>query len=116
MKTIRPTGTCQSLASCIRGQRSGSSSPSKVGARCVSSARRDLCGGRPAMAVPTATGERQREEDDVGLDGILDRPRNYRAAEFLDERRQRVSAPSIGDRDIDAGAGELARQGGADIS
>ena len=28
---------------------------SKVGARCGSTARRDLCGGRPAMAVPTAT-------------------------------------------------------------
>lgn len=26
----------------------------EVGARCVSSARRDLCGWRPAMAVPTA--------------------------------------------------------------
>src|SRR6266446_11005992 len=26
------------------------------GARCVSSARRDLCGGRSVMAVPTATG------------------------------------------------------------
>jgi hypothetical protein len=61
-------------------------------------------------------GERQREQDDVGLDGVRDRPRNYRAAEFLDERRQRVSAPCIGDRDIDAGAAELARQGGADIS
>ena len=24
----------------------------KVGARCVSSARRDLCRGQPAMAVP----------------------------------------------------------------
>jgi hypothetical protein len=61
-------------------------------------------------------GERRREEDDVNLDGVLDRPRNYRVAEFLDERRQRVSAPSIGDRDIDAGAAELARQGAADIS
>src|SRR3954468_9809067 len=29
--------------------------PSEVGARCGSPARRDLCGGRPAMAVPTAT-------------------------------------------------------------
>src|SRR5208283_1467757 len=28
---------------------------SEVGARCGSAARRDLCGGRPAMAVPTAT-------------------------------------------------------------
>jgi RNA-directed DNA polymerase len=28
---------------------------SEVGAVCVSSARTDLCGGRPAMAVPTAT-------------------------------------------------------------
>ena len=28
---------------------------SEVGARCGSTARRDLCGGRPAMAVPTAT-------------------------------------------------------------
>jgi hypothetical protein len=27
----------------------------EAGARCVSSARRDLCGGRPARAVPTAT-------------------------------------------------------------
>jgi hypothetical protein len=27
---------------------------SEVGARCGSAARRDLCGGRPAMAVPTA--------------------------------------------------------------
>ena len=27
----------------------------EVGARCGSTARRDLCGGRPAMAVPTAT-------------------------------------------------------------
>ena len=27
----------------------------KGGARCVSSARRDLCGGRSAMTVPTAT-------------------------------------------------------------
>jgi hypothetical protein len=26
-----------------------------IGARCGSNARRDLCGGRPAMAVPTAT-------------------------------------------------------------
>src|SRR6266851_8505000 len=26
------------------------------GARCVSSARRDLCGGRSVMSVPTATG------------------------------------------------------------
>ena len=33
-----------------------SSSPSKVGARCVSSARRDLCGGRREISVPTATG------------------------------------------------------------
>ena len=32
-----------------------SSSPSKVGARCVSSARRDLCGGRGAILVATAT-------------------------------------------------------------
>src|ERR1039458_4314486 len=32
-----------------------SSSPSKVGARCVSSARRDLCGGRREISVPTAT-------------------------------------------------------------
>jgi hypothetical protein len=32
-----------------------SSSPSKVGARCVSSARRDLCGGRREIFVPTAT-------------------------------------------------------------
>ena len=31
-----------------------SSSPSKVGARCVSSARRDLCGGRREISVPTA--------------------------------------------------------------
>src|ERR1700737_3893515 len=36
-------------------RRSGSSSASKVGARCVSSARRDLCGGRSVMSVPTAT-------------------------------------------------------------
>jgi hypothetical protein len=28
---------------------------SKVGAVCGSSARTDLCGGRPAMTVPTAT-------------------------------------------------------------
>ena len=26
----------------------------EVGARCVSCARRDLCGGRPVMGVPTA--------------------------------------------------------------
>src|SRR5664280_3839748 len=32
-----------------------SSSPSKVGARYVSSARRDLCGGRREISVPTAT-------------------------------------------------------------
>ena len=58
MKTIAVLA--QSLASCIRGQRSGSSSPSKVGARCVSSARRDLCGGRRVIAVPTATSELAR--------------------------------------------------------
>jgi hypothetical protein len=46
---------CRNPSGCIRGQRSGSSSPSKVGARCVSSARRDLCGGRSVMSVPTAT-------------------------------------------------------------
>jgi len=32
-----------------------SSSPSKVGARCVSSARGDLCGGRREISVPTVT-------------------------------------------------------------
>jgi|ERR1019366_6381672 hypothetical protein len=37
-----------------------SSSPSKVGARCVSSARRDLCGGRREISVPTATSELAR--------------------------------------------------------
>ena len=31
------------------------SSEPEVGARCVSSARRDLCGGRPVTGVPTAT-------------------------------------------------------------
>ena len=30
----------------------------KVGARCVNHARRDLCGGHPAMDVPTAIGTR----------------------------------------------------------
>lgn len=40
MKTIADR-SCQSHAFCIRGLRSGSSSLSKVGARCVSSARRD---------------------------------------------------------------------------
>ena len=34
------------------------SSISKVGAVCGSSARTDLCGGRPVMAVPTAISER----------------------------------------------------------
>ncbi len=48
-------GTCHSHAYCTRGQNRGSSSPSKVGARCVSSARRDLCGGRREISVPTAT-------------------------------------------------------------
>src|SRR5258705_6362874 len=47
--------TCHSHASCTRGLRSGSSSPSKAGARCVSSARRVLCGGRGEILVPTAT-------------------------------------------------------------
>jgi hypothetical protein len=28
----------------------------KVGARCVNHARRDLCGGCPAMGIPTAIG------------------------------------------------------------
>ena len=46
------TGTCRSHASCTRGLKSGSSSLSKVGARCVSSARRDLCGGRREISVP----------------------------------------------------------------
>ena len=41
--------------SCIRGLNSDFSSPSKARARCVSSARRDLCGGRGAILVPTAT-------------------------------------------------------------
>ena len=53
----------------------------KGGARCVSSARRDLCGGRPAMAVPTATmtrrcehtsdlcGELEAQSDRIG-DGV----------------------------------------------
>jgi hypothetical protein len=31
-------------------------SPPEVGARCVNHARRDLCGGHPAMDVPTAIG------------------------------------------------------------
>jgi hypothetical protein len=35
-------------ASCIRGPNNGSSSPSKARARCLSSARRDLSGGRSA--------------------------------------------------------------------
>src|SRR4029077_5009728 len=34
----------------------------EVGARCGSTARRDLCGGRPAMAVPTATPRTPVEE------------------------------------------------------
>src|SRR6516165_1970752 len=51
----RRPATYRSHASCIRGQKSGSSSLSKVGARCVSSARRDLCGGRGEILVPTAT-------------------------------------------------------------
>ena len=42
-------------ASCIRGLNRGSSSPSKARARCVSSARRDLCGGRRVISVSTAT-------------------------------------------------------------
>jgi hypothetical protein len=45
---------------CNRGRR-GYATPldaslPKAGARCGSAARRDLCGGRPVRAVPTATG------------------------------------------------------------
>lgn len=34
----------------------------EAGARCGNSARRDLCGGPPARAVPTATGAFYRSE------------------------------------------------------
>jgi hypothetical protein len=70
-----------SRASCTRGQKRGSSSPSKVGARCVSSARRDLCGlrletacnpvawngGRGCLAGSRATGGPKREAYLPGL-------------------------------------------------
>ena len=49
------TSTCLFHASCIRGLNRGSSSPSKARARCVSSARRDLRGGRRVISVSTAT-------------------------------------------------------------
>src|ERR1700686_717497 len=53
----------------------------KVGARCVNHARRDLCGGHPAMDVPTAIGPRGEpgravpagqfgDEDHVDLAGM----------------------------------------------
>jgi len=45
-------GTCHSHASCMPGLRSGSLSPSKVGACCLSSARRVLCGGARASNLP----------------------------------------------------------------
>ena len=51
---LQSTGTCRSHTSCIRGRSSGSSSPSEVGAQCVSSARRDLCGLCLASALKSA--------------------------------------------------------------
>ena len=41
--------------SCTPGPSSDSPPAPKAGAQCGSSARWDLCGGRPATAVPTAT-------------------------------------------------------------
>ena len=50
----------------------------KVGARCVNHARRDLCGGRSAMGVPTAIGRNGPagqfgDEDHVDLAGLRQR-------------------------------------------
>src|SRR6202046_3037907 len=58
-------GFTHSHACCTRGPKSGSSSPSKVGTGCVNSARRDLCGGRRAIFVPTATA-RSRPRAPIG--------------------------------------------------
>ena len=44
------------------------SSSSKVGAVCGSSARTDLCGGRPAMAVPTAIAPRLASTESYSCD------------------------------------------------
>jgi hypothetical protein len=46
---------CLYRAFCIPGRSSDSPPSPKAGAQCGSSARWDLRGGRPAMAVPTAT-------------------------------------------------------------
>jgi hypothetical protein len=55
------------------GSKSG---PEEVGAWCVRSARRDLCGGRRAIAVHTATSlfsmpyESHKPSVDVGLENV----------------------------------------------
>ncbi len=44
----------QALAACAPSHRDGAFGP-EVGAVCGKAARTDLCGGRSAMSVPTAT-------------------------------------------------------------
>ncbi len=56
------TGGCRLSASCIPNPACASTPGPEAGARCGSSARRDLSGGPPARAVPTGMG---------GLPGLL---------------------------------------------
>src|SRR5262249_49287813 len=50
-----PTASSRRSAYDTQCLATASTPPSEGGARCVSSARRDLCGGRGAILVPTAT-------------------------------------------------------------
>ena len=54
-RTQRRERVHSALARVRRAASSGSASSSEAGAQCGSSARWDLCGGRPVRAVPTAT-------------------------------------------------------------
>ena len=65
-----PNATCHIRASCTRGPNNGSSSLSTARARCVSSARRDLCGGRRAISVPTATRALQENFVELVVSGL----------------------------------------------
>jgi hypothetical protein len=60
---LPPVGICHPLADC------GSASRPEAGARCGSAARRDLCGGRRAIAVPCTFGAVQRAIISAGRRG-----------------------------------------------
>src|SRR5215467_11232597 len=75
------------------------------GARCVSSARRDLCGGRSVMSVPTATGPLPDvDQAIVQVDVLPNEPAQFTGPQAAEQRHQDQRPPAPRDARHD-GAG-----------